>query len=264
MLPIVALVYDFDHTLSKGDMQDFAFIPSLGMTPEAFWQKTAHTALENGMDSILASMYQMLEETRKRGKAMTREYLMSLGQSVQYYPGVADWFEHVNSYALSLGLKAEHYIVSAGMAEIIEGTPIAGAFARIYACRYRYNEQGVADWPAQSVNYTGKTQFLSRISKGVTELTNEAAVNAAMPDHERRVPFTRMMFIGDGMTDVPAMRYTRINGGRAVAVYTKEDVAATLLRGGRVDYTAPADYRAGSLLDSYVRRWLMEVAEGIQ
>ncbi len=263
-MPIVALVYDFDHTLSKGDMQEFSFIPSLGMTTEEFWQKTAQTARENEMDSILASMFQMLKEKKDRGEAITRDYLRSLGDQVAFYPGVIEWFARVNGYAEALGLTVEHYIVSAGMAEMIEGTPIAGEFARIYACRYRYNEQGEADWPAQSVNYTGKTQFLSRISKGVMDMMDEEMVNAHMPEEKRRIPFSRMMFIGDGFTDVPAMRYTRLNGGRAVAVYTQEEKAATLLRGGRVDYTAPADYRAASLLDSYVHRWLTDLAEGMK
>ena len=259
--PIVALLYDFDRTLSTTDMQEYAFIPSLGMTPDAFWQKTRALAVQHRMDGILACMLMMLEETRLRGIPMTRAYLNAFGTSVQLYPGVRQWFERVNTHAAELGLKAEHYIVSAGCGEMIDGTPIAHEFKEIYASRYRFNAEGVADWPAQAINYTAKTQYIFRINKGVTDVLDEETLNRPMDASLRRVPFERMIFLGDGLTDVPAMRLTRINGGRAVAVYTGSDMAVELLRGERVDYAAPADYRAGGLLDTYIRRTLKEMAE---
>ena len=257
--PVVALLYDFDETLSSLDMLEFSIIPSLGLTAEAFWQLCADTARRERMDPILAAMACMVWEAKKRGIRLTKAYLNALGRDVRFFPGVDTWFERVNAYAALCGLKAEHYVISAGAQEIIEGTAIARYFERIYALRYHYGPDGTADWPALLVNATGKTEFLYRIAKGVLT-DNDQALSRPTDRRRRRVPFSRFIYLGDGLTDVPAMSLTRRNGGLSLAVYTKKPVALALRRHGRVDDAVPADSAAGGRLEERVFARIRELA----
>lgn len=250
--PILALMYDFDKTLSPKDMQEYAFIPSIKMTPSDFWAECGKTMSENNMDQILAYMYVMFKKAK--GKILfTRETLQALGKDVVLFNGVKTWFKRVNDYAEKHGMKAEHYIISSGLKEIIEGTPIAENFERIYAAEYCYDENGEPCWPAVAVNYTSKTQFLFRINKGVLDVTENDGLNEFMPEYMRRVPFRNMVYIGDGLTDVPCMKLVRTNGGHSIAVYqdSKEKVNNLLLE-GRVDFVLKADYSKGSELEKAV------------
>lgn len=250
--PILALMYDFDKTLSPKDMQTYAFIPAIGMTEREFWDECGKTMSENNMDQILAYMFVMFKKAK--GKVLfTRETLQALGKDVVLFNGVKTWFKRVNDYADKHGMKTEHYIISSGLKEIIEGTPIAENFERIYAAEYCYDEDGVPCWPAMAVNYTSKTQFLFRINKGVLDVTENDGLNEFMPEYMRRVPFRNMVYIGDGLTDVPCMKLVRTNGGHSIAVYqdSKEKVNNLLLE-GRVDYVLKADYSKGSELEKTV------------
>lgn len=258
--PIFALMYDFDKTLSPRNMQEYAFISDIGMTPEAFWAECDKTMYENHMDQILAYMYVMFKKAR--GKFLfTRDTLRSLGKGVELFGGVESWFDRVNAYAEKHGMKAEHYIISSGLKEIIEGTAIADKFERIYAAEYCYDEDGVPCWPAMAVNYTSKTQFLYRINKGVLDVTENDLLNEFMPEEKRRVPFRNMVYIGDGLTDVPCMKLVRANGGHSIAVYRDEkDSGNKLLLKGRVDYLLKADYTEGSDMEKTVFA-LIDLAE---
>ena len=210
--PILAIMYDYDHTLSPRDMQEYGFIPDLGMEADVFWHKCLKAMKRNQMDQLLAYMYMMLEEAK--GKLIVnRNMLRALGKDVQLFDGVSDWFARVNEYARSRGLQPEHYIISSGLKEIIEGTPIAKEFKEIYAASFCYDEHGVACWPAMAVNYTSKTQFLFRVNKGVLDVTEHRALNEFMPEEKRRVPVSNMIYVGDGLTDVPSMKLTKLNGG---------------------------------------------------
>ena len=258
--PILAIMYDFDHTLSPRDMQEYGFIPDLGMEADAFWQKCSETMKRNQMDQILAYMYMMLEEAK--GKLIVnRNMLRALGKDVQMFDGVSDWFARVNEYAESRGLQPEHYIISSGIKEIIEGTPIAGEFKEIYAASFCYDEHGVACWPAMAVNYTSKTQFLFRVNKGVLDVTEHRALNEFMPEEKRRVPFSNMIYIGDGLTDVPSMKLTKLNGGHSIAVWQDDDrVSNEMLLEGRVDFAVKADYSAGSEMEKTVFAVIDQIA----
>lgn len=250
--PIFALLYDFDRTLSPRDMQEYAFIPGIKMTKEAFWAECDKTMLENNMDQILAYMYVMLKKAK--GKILfTRDELRKLGKGVELFDGVKTWFKRIDDYAEKRGMKAEHYIISSGLKEIIEGTSIAENFERIYAAEYCYDEDGVPCWPAMAVNYTSKTQFLFRINKGVLDVTENDALNEFMPEDKRRVPFRNMVYIGDGLTDVPCMKLVRTYGGHSIAVYqdSKERVNNLLIH-ERVDYVLKANYTKGSELEKAV------------
>lgn len=258
--PIVALMYDFDRTLSPKDMQEYAFIPGLGMSADEFWGECTETARKYNMDRILAYMLVMIEESR--GKLLlTKDTLTALGKDVKLFPGVKTWFKRVNAYAESKGMQCEHYILSSGIKEIIEGTSIAKEFKEIYAASFCYDEYGVPFWPAMAVNYTSKTQFMYRINKGVFDVTMDKELNEYTPDDCRRVPFRNMIYVGDGLTDVPCMKMAKTRGGRSIAVYQDSSEAAEeMIRHNRVDFFAKTDYSEGSEMEQIVFELIDQMA----
>ncbi|MFQ9052188.1 MAG: HAD family hydrolase [Oscillospiraceae bacterium] len=223
MTPIVALLYDFDKTLCTTDMEDYAFIPALGYTPAEFWKKANDFGRENRMDGLLAYMYTMIAECRTQNIRLDREFLVRCGHSLELFPGVADWFGRINAFGRSQGVQVEHYVISSGLREIIEGSGIAREFREIYACEFFYDRDGLASWPKLDVNFTNKTQFVYRINKGVLDVSDDKSLNDSMPDDSKRVPFTNMIYIGDGLSDVPCMKMMRAYGGQAIAVYQQEN-----------------------------------------
>ena len=259
--PIVAIMYDFDKTLCTRDMQEYTFIPSVGMKPNEFWGHTAEVAAEEVMDSILTYMYCMVEKAHQTGNPLTRQSLVDCGKDIEYHPGVEDWFERINRYAEEAGVEVEHYVLSSGLKEIIEGTTIAKYFNRIYACEFLYKD-GQAYWPKMAVNYTNKTQFVYRINKGVLDINNDADLNNSRPDSEKRVFFSNMIYIGDGLTDVPCMKLVKQSGGHSIAIYSKgqQHKAAPLLKHERVDWMFEADYSEGSELDRTMKLLLQNLA----
>lgn len=250
--PIVAIMYDFDKTLCTRDMQEYTFIPSLGMQPDDFWSGTGEIASKEQMDSVLTYMYCMITESQQSGKPFTREDLVECGKHIEYLPGVEEWFERVNRYGEDAGVKVEHYVLSSGLKEIIEGSSIAKFFKKIFASEFLYDSQtGNPIWAKMAVNYTNKTQFVYRINKGVLDISNNVDVNASRPDDDRRVYFNNMIYIGDGLTDVPCMKLVKQSGGHSIALYQngQKDKVQPLLIHERVDWIFEADYRKGQALD---------------
>ena len=262
MKTIVALLYDFDKTLCTQDMQNYTFIPSLGMEPGSFWQEANIFGQREEMDGILAYMYMMLEKSRALNVSLTRDFLRRCGRNIDFFPGVTDWFERVNAHGRTLGVQVEHYVISSGLREIIEGSAIADAFTKIYASEFYYNAAGAPVWPRLAVNFTAKTQFVYRINKGVLDVADDQKLNDSMPDDDKRVPFTNMIYIGDGLSDVPCMKMMRAYGGQAIAVYQEANRAGVekLLRQKRVDFIYPADYRAGGGLERTVKDVVQKMA----
>ena len=260
--PIIALLYDFDKTLCTTDMEDYAFIPALGMTPGQFWDLANTFGRDNRMDGLLAYMYTMIVECRKRNIPLTREFLVECGKDMVLFPGVRDWFGRINAFGESLGVQVEHYVLSSGLKEIIEGSGISHEFKEVYACEFFYDEQGLASWPKLDVNFTNKTQFVYRINKGVLNVAEDRRLNASMPDDSKRIPFTNMIYMGDGLSDVPCMKMMQANGGAAIAVYQEGNRAGVedLLRHGRVDFIFPADYTEGKGLDKTVKNVIRRMA----
>lgn len=253
--PIIAFLYDFDKTLCTTDMEDYAFIPSLGYTPAEFWGKANAFGWENRMDGLLAYMYTMIQECAAQNIKLDRAFLNHCGESIQLFPGVREWFARINAFGESLGVQVEHYVISSGLREIIEGSGIAQEFREIYACEFYYNENGDACWPKLDVNFTNKTQFVYRINKGILDVSRDKELNDSMPDDSKRVPFTNMIYMGDGLSDVPCMKMMRAYGGQAIAVYqaSNRQGVEKLLADGRVDFIFPADYREGMELERTVR-----------
>lgn len=263
-LPVLAICYDFDKTLSPDDMQAQGFIQSLNVDVNEFWTESNTLAKEHDMDNNLAYMYMMA--TKSYGKQfLTKEVLADYGSKVALYNGVSTWFERIRQYGLKQGVQIEHYIISSGLKEMIEGTEMAknGAFKKIYASAFMFDDKGVAVWPAQAINYTNKTQFLFRIQKGVLDI-NDPGVNDYIRPEEQRVPFRNMIYIGDSDTDIPCMSLVNVNGGHSIGVYDPDsknkDKVYKMMQHHRIRYYAPADYTDGSDLDTVVKQIIQKTA----
>ena len=260
-MPVAALIYDFDKTLSPRDQQEYSFLPGLNIDPASFWGECRQLQLKHGMDSVLAYMLNM--KLRSSGtRLLTREGLEKLGEAVEFFPGVESWFGRVNGIGLEHGLKVEHYIISSGLKEIIGGSKIAKEFTAVFAASFVYGEDGIALWPATAVNYTEKTQHLFRINKGILDMTNDRDLNGFTPEYKRRVPFSNMIYVGDGLTDVPCMKMTRSKGGTSIAVYPEggSSLGDNMLLQERCDYCVPADYTENSPLENTVRVLLKRIS----
>jgi len=257
--PRIAIAYDFDGTLSPNNMQEYDFFPELGMSPMKFWGKAKQMAKDQNADEILAYMTLMLVEADKSETVkVTKDAFFKYGQNIRLFNGVDTWFDRINDYVILKGLIPEHYIISSGIREMILGSPISPNFIEIFASSFMYDKYNVARWPGMAVNYTTKTQFLFRISKGALKVWDHNAVNKYIPHNELEVPFENMIYIGDGETDIPCMRVVKIKGGHSIAVYKprsrkRKAIADSLIENLRVDIAFPADYLEGSKLDSYIK-----------
>jgi 3-deoxy-D-manno-octulosonate 8-phosphate phosphatase KdsC-like HAD superfamily phosphatase len=245
--PIVALIYDYDGTLSPGNMQEFGFIQAVGKTADEFWRMSDSIAIGQDASNVLAYMKLMFDEAKRNGIKLRREDFQRFGQNIQLFDGVREWFKLVNNYGELHGVKIEHYINSSGLKEIIEGSPIAHEFKHVFAGTFLYDANGEAEWPGISVDYTTKTQFLFKISKGIFSSRDNKQVNESIADDKKRIPFTHMIYFGDGDTDVPCMKIVGMFGGHSIAVYDpqnerKKATAAKLKRQGRVAFAVPAVY----------------------
>ena len=261
--PVLAICYDFDKTLSPDNMQAQGYLQAIDYGDQAeFWAESNAFARERDMDPTLAWMFFMLRKARGK-EIFRRDMLESYGAKVKLYPGVREWFPRIREYGYSEGVLVEHYILSSGLKEMIEGTEVADEFEKIYASSFCYDDDGVAIWPAQVVNYTGKTQFLFRISKGVLD-TNDDAVNDWFAPEDIRIPFRNMVYIGDSETDIPCMKLVNSYGGHSIGVYDpatgNRDRVLKMLAENRIRYFEAADYREGSGLDSLIRLIISKTA----
>lgn len=262
--PVVAICYDFDKTLSPDDMQAQGFIQKLGYEISEFWKKSNGFAKANNMDKNLAYMFTM--KTESAGKVLfTKTELAKFGSEVELFPGVESWFERIRKYGEENGVIVEHYIISSGLKEMIEGTSIAknGAFKKIYATSFYCDENGVAVWPAQVVNYTNKTQFLFRITKGILDV-NDDAVNDFFAESDLRVPFRNMVYLGDSDTDIPCMKLVKTRGGYSIGVFNPKTndrkKVHKMTRDNRIDYFVPADYSENTELDKLIKTIIKKTA----
>ena len=259
--PIVAIMYDFDKTLCTKDMQNYRFIPSLGIEVGEFWDYTNYVQTTEKMDSVLAYMYAAVKISKEKNIPIKRSGLEENGKSIEFFPGVVEWFKRINEFGKANNVEIEHYVISSGMKEIIDGTIISGEFKNIFACEYLYDDEGNAVWPKTAVNYTNKTQFVYRINKGVWDISNDTDLNRSMPDDSKRIPFENMIYIGDGLSDVPCMKMMKSYGGKAIAVYQQlDEKVKELLRKDRVDFIYPADYSENSGLDKTVKDIIVKMS----
>ncbi len=261
----MAICYDFDGTLSPGNMQEYGFMKALKQdSAQAFWKESNGLAYANEADEIAAYMYLMLAKLKEKKIRPTRAAFQKFGSDIKLYAGVSGWFKRINAYAHSKGILLKHYIISSGLKEMVEGMPIAKEFQNIFASTFMYNLKGEAYWPAMILNYTSKTQFIFRINKGCEDLRDNKTINKFIPRNERSMPFENMIYIGDGETDIPCMKMVKMEGGYSVAVYdTKKEKPAKidrLVADNRVNAVKPADYRAGKPLEKYIQSIIDKIA----
>ena len=265
----VALIYDFDGTLAPGNMQEYDFIPAVGKSNKEFWNDANVLAQTQDADPVLAYMARMIQEAQSKGLSLRREAFQVSGRNIRYYDGVEEWFPRMNAYAKERGIRLLHYVNSSGMKEIIEGTSIAKEFKHIYACSFLYNVDDIAYWPAVAVNYTNKTQFIFKINKGVESVYDTQLVNRYMEEQSRPVPFSRMIYVGDGTTDIPCMRLVKNFGGHSIAVYNPQDESKreemhSLIRDNRVSHVCPADYTEGGEMDHLVKTIIDKITADVR
>ena len=260
--PTIGILYDFDKTLCTTDMQDYTFIKNLEVSSNDFWGETAHISKTYEVEKILAYMFVMIKKCKEKGIPLTQEYLKECGENVVLFKGVETWFDRINAFGESMGVNIEHYIISSGTYEIIQGTPIAKYFKRIYACRYMYDEKGEAIWPALAINYTLKTQYIYRISKGTLDVTDDYNLNRVQDESLRRIAYRNMIYIGDGMTDIPCMKLVKERGGKSIALYSpgNSETVKPLVEDARINYVCAADYSEDSALENIVKLMIENMA----
>lgn len=272
----IAICYDFDGTLIRGNMHENSFLPGIGTSGEEFWNKVKSRARQHDMDEVLAYMQLMIEEAAGAEKAYTRQALVEHGKNLDLFPGVESWFGTINDYCRSIGVTVEHFVISSGLQEMIEGSGIAKEFTHIFASGFSFDANGVPSFPARSVNYTTKTQYLFRINKDILNSWDNEQINQFMPGEDRPRPFSRMIYIGDGETDVPAMKMVNYQGGYSIAVYPprkagrprrtraeidKQDAAEELKEHNRAQFVAKADYGEDGELFGVVTALIRRIAD---
>jgi len=271
----VAIAYDFDGTLAPGNMQEHTFIPSLGINAKTFWAEAKQRARDNDMDEILSYMQLMIQKAESKELPIRKVDFENYGKQIVFFEGVETYFDRINNYAKTKGIKIEHYIISSGLREFVQGTPVAKHFKNIYASGFKYNASGVATWPALAINYTNKTQYLFRINKGINNSYDNTEINKFTPDADRPIPFNQMIYIGDGETDVPAMKMIKYQGGKAIAVYnpkirakknrkSPKQICEDLISQNRADYIAAANYQEGSELDKILKLIIDKISAEIE
>jgi phosphoserine phosphatase len=266
-----AIIYDFDGTLARGNIQECSFIPKIGMSVDDFWKEVRQRAETEDADEILVYMHLMLQKAKESNETVSKNALREHGRNAQLFPGLDDgsWFLRINKFARNHDLDLRHYIISSGIEEMINGCPISDHFHKIYASKYIYDGDSAA-WPAVAINYTTKTQYLFRINKGIENHWNRGALNSYMPEESRPIPFTRMIFLGDGASDIPAMKMVTLQGGYSIGIYDDErkdrDLKEihTLISDDRVNFVAPGNYQEKSQLDIIVKGVLGRIAHEVR
>jgi phosphoglycolate phosphatase-like HAD superfamily hydrolase len=265
----MAIAYDFDGTLAQGNMQEHSFLPDIGMSPDEFWDMVDQLAKKHDADGVLTYMNLMLKKASEKEVPVRKKDFRDHGKSVKLFNGVKEWFGDINKYGDHLGLKVEHYIISSGLREMIEGTSIAHEFTRIYASAFMYDSNGVAQWPALAINFTTKTQYLFRINKGALNVYDTKKINQFVPMGKRPTPFEHMIFIGDSDKDIPCFSLVKRQGGHSIAVFQPksgavQSKAQKIFNDGRVNFIAPADYSRGSSIESIVKAIMNKIASDSQ
>ena len=249
----IAIIYDFDGTLTPKTMQEYTLLPKLGVNSANFWQEITKEVSKTGAETMMVYMRRLLEHAKNKNIRISKDEFFKMGQDIKYYSGVERWFSNINKYVRKISkneVQIEHYIISAGHAEILQGISIKRHIKKIFASEYFYRKN-IAVFPKIVVTDTTKTQFIFRINKGKEKLSQ--SINEHMPENKRPIPFDNIIYIGDGMTDVPSMALIKKSGGHSIAVFKKDNtqqikISKNLFKANRVDFIAPANYRTNNVL----------------
>lgn len=254
----IALIYDFDGTLAPGNMQEYDFFPEIGIKPIDFWQEVKGLAKQHNADEILMYMYLMLKKAKEKNISVHKTKFRSYGKTIKFFDGVDTWFDRINLFGNTNGVEVEHYIISSGLVEMIEGTTVNKYIKKVFASSFLYTPDKTAEGPALAVNYTTKTQFVFRINKGIFNVYDNSKINKYVRAEDRYLPFANIIYLGDGETDVPCMSLIKSMGGTSIAVYKKNTKGAKLkadklMKEGRANFVAQADYSDNEKIDEIVK-----------
>jgi hypothetical protein len=264
----IAVVYDYDQTLSPTYMQDEVLFPAYGIDPARFWKKSQQLVRDEGWESELAYLKTLLDSLPM--DPPTNEDLVRLGANLKFYPGLPEMFGELNSLLNdahhAIGIRIEHYILSSGMKALIDGSALKPFVKEIFGCEFATDSHGRITFPKRVISHTQKTQYLFRINKGLLDLSQD--VNDHMPQELRPVPFPNMIYVGDGPTDVPCFTVMKQFGGQSIAVYNPNDPTLNSFRkcyqlsahANRIKHIAPSDYRSGSHLRLILDEMIREIA----
>ncbi len=253
----IAILYDFDQTLSTKSMQEYGVFDYLETDADTFYSKLDDISAKYQMDRVLAFLYELVSRAREINKPLAREVLQKGGENIEFFPGVLNWFSQINKFGQDHGFEIEHYLISSGVTEIVEGCKIAKEFKKIYACQFIYDDNGNVAWPARAINYTNKTQFIFRINKGILDVADDS-INKVMQKDIRPIPYENIIYIGDGFTDIPCMKVVKSKGGMSIAVYgDSKDVGFSLYKDDRVTACCKADYTVGSEIDITIKNFIL-------
>ncbi len=267
----IGLVYDFDQTLSPGYMTDEVIFPHFGINGAQFWKRTDALVDEQGYDPELAYLKTLLDCLTP--DPPTNAELHALGAKLRFFPGLPDFFPEIHATLkpehVALGIRIEHYIISSGLKELLDGSAVRPHVKAVFGCEFAADKEGRISFPKRVISHTTKTQYLFRINKGLLEPHQD--VNDHMPAEHRPIPFENMIYVGDGPTDVPCFTLMKRYGGQAIAVYNQEDETRTSFRkcyqlsgpAGRVKHIAPSDYRPSSHLRLLLEEMVSEIANTI-
>lgn len=256
----LAIMYDWDQTLSPKYMSEFGLIKPFGFDNNTdYWDYCNNVITKKyNMENELAFLYSIVELSNKTKFPLNRKYLNEVGSQIEFYNGVLTWFDRINEFGKKHDVIVEHYIISSGIYEVIEGSRIFPYFKKVFASSFAYDDKGRPFWPAFSINYTNKTQYIFRIKKNlIDDLNNDGAVNSKYRKKDI-IPYSNMIYVGDGLTDIPCMKIIKEYGGHSICLFEEgmpsENKAKKIKREGRVNFIANADYAENSDIDKIIKK----------
>ena len=268
---IIAIVYDYDRTLSPRPMQEDVIFERIGVEASKFWSMADELKGNKSYEDELAWIRLLLDNPSFR--CLSNLDLEGMGRNLKFYPGVPEMFAelevglHSDKY-LRHGVALEHYIVTSGLKSVLAGSILSQNVQAIFGCELDEDEEGRVYWPKRIISHTAKTQYLFRITKGLEYVDLSHDVNDHMPEPERRIPFSNMLYIGDGPTDVPCFAVISSRGGKSLAVYDPSSKVSfatcmSLREAQRVDEIAEADYRQNTHLRRLMEHYVIQMADRI-
>ena len=249
----IALIFDFDETLVEESTS--AFVASLGLDVERFWKTVDGELVKNGWDPVIAYLYKLIEVSNSSPeKVITKKRFEEFSANLTYKKGVETLFENIRQFTTDnfRDVESEFYIISSGIGEIIRNASIAQEMTDIWACDFHYDKNGEIRFPKNIISFTDKTRYIFQISKGMIGEKYRGKpyeVNRLIPPEDYRIPIDHMIYIGDGMTDVPCFSLMKRFGGTPIGVYdsTKSlGKAWQFIEDKRVSNLHSANYEKGS------------------
>ncbi len=267
----IALIFDFDDTLAADSTS--AYLKSKGVDVLKFWQESVDKLINSDWDPIPAYLYEMICLHNENKAQITKSSMQEFATNIAFHKGVEDFFTNITNWLEqeNKDYKIEFYIISSGIGEIVRNTRISKLFKNIWCNEFNYNRNGDIVFPRKVMSYTDKTRYLFQISKGIVgekAYSNPFQVNNKILSNAYYIPFTQMIYIGDGYTDIPCFSLLRQNQGHAIAVYDRSDKqklekAWSFREEDRVDNLHSADFRDTSDLYATIQMIIKNIIKKV-